>query len=129
MKIRIVDALEKCKQEGYSITRMGLYLAGQKYGFLTRQEGLRNFEFNKEKFIEWLKKAKEEIPENYISVKQLSTEYDINMVYAYDLAKELLEQEKARYIGSGKGILYVDRKAVEEHIETSQKQSIINWED
>ena len=73
--------------------------------------------------------AKEEIPENYISVKQLSTEYNINMTYAYDLAKELLEQEKAKYIGSGKGILYVDRNAVEEYIKTSQKQSIINWED
>lgn len=129
MKIRIIDALEKCKQEGYPITRMGLYLAGQKYGFLIKQQGLRNFEFNKEKFLEWLKKAKEEIPENYISVKQLSTQYNINMTYSYDLAKELLKQEKAKYIGSGKGILYVDRKAVEEYIETSQKQFIIDWGD
>lgn len=129
MKIRIVDALNKCKEENYPISRMGLYLAGQKYGFLTRQEGLRNFEFNKEKFIEWLKKAKEEVPEDYISVKDISTQYHINMNYSYDLANELLEQGKARYIGSGKGVLYVDRKAVEEYVDKRKAESIINWED
>jgi hypothetical protein len=129
MKIRIVDALKKCEDENYPITRMGLYIAGQKNGFLTKQEGMRNFEFDKDKFLEWLKKAKEQIPEDYISVKQLSTDYGINMNYSYDMAKELLEKEKARYIGSGKGVLYVDRKAVEELIAENKQKSIINWEE
>lgn len=129
MKIRIVDALKKCEDEGYPITRMGLYLAGQKNGFLVKKEGMRNFEFDKCKFLEWLRKAKEEIPENYISVKQLSTEYGINMSYSYNIAKELLSKEQARYIGSGKGVLYVYRKAVEELIAQNKQKSIINWED
>lgn len=129
MKIRIVDALNKCKEENYPITRMGLYVAGQKNGFLVKHEGMRNFEFNKEKFIEWLKKAKEEIPENYISVKELSTQYEMNMNYSYNLAKELLEEGKARYIGSGKGVLYVDRKAVEDAIEKRKQELVINWEE
>lgn len=129
MKIRVVDVLDKCRKEGYPMTRQGLYFAGEKYGFFTKKEGEKNLEFNKEKFIQWLARKKESVPINYIPVKQLSNEYNVNMNYAYNIANELLEEGKARYIGSGKGILYVDRNAVEEYIKTSKEQSIINWED
>ena len=129
MKIRVVDALKKCKEEGYQITRAGLYHAGKNHGFLIKHGGLRELEFDKVKFMAWLRKAKEEIPENYITVKQLSDEFGINIVYAYKMAKILIGEGKGKRIGSGSGVMYVDRNAVEDYIKTSEEESVINWED
>ena len=69
--MHLKDVLNKCKEEDYPITASGLYYAGIKNGFLTKKEGNRNLDFNKEKFFEWLEKAKEEIPEGWVSINQL----------------------------------------------------------
>ena len=129
MKIRVVDALKKCKEEGYQITRAGLYHAGKNHGFLIKHEGLRELEFDKVKFMAWLRKAKEEIPENYITVKQLSDEFGINIVYACRVRRILVGEGKGKRIVDGSGGMYVDWNAIEDYVKTSGEESVIDWED
>ncbi len=125
--MHLKDVLNKCKEENYPITASGLYYAGIKNGFLFKKEGSRNLDFNKEKFFEWLEKAKEEIPEGWVSVNQLHSILDISLAQAYILIKD--PESNSKYIGAGKGVLYVDPERVKKIIEKRANQHKENWED
>lgn len=121
----LVDILKKCKDEGYPIGRMGLYLAGKREGFLSKKEGQRTYDFDKEKFLLWLHKAKEQAPEGWVSVKELSEKFDISLAQAYILVKD--EKSGAKSFGSGKGVIYVEPRRIEEIIKEREGRHKVNW--
>ena len=104
------DVLNKCKEEGYPVTSSGLYYAGEKYGFLIKKEGNRSLEFDKDKFFDWLKKAKQEIPEGWVSLNELHIKLDISLSQAYILSKDPASGAKA--FGAGPGVIYVDPERI-----------------
>lgn len=119
------DVLEKCKELGYPITASALYVAGLKNGFLIRKEKCKSLEFNKEKFFEWLNKAKAEIPDGWVSVNQLHTILNISLSQAYILIK--LPESNAKRIGSGKGVFYVDPERVRAIIKERENLHKEKW--
>lgn len=119
------DVLNKCKEEGYPITAQGLYYAGNKYGFLTKHEGSRNLDFNKDKFYQWLNKAKEEIPKGWLSLNEVSKKLKISLSQAYILSKDL--NSGAKSFGAGPGVVYVDPGKIEELIEHRNEQHKEKW--
>ncbi len=125
--MHIKDVINKCKERGYEITKMGLYTAGKKYGFISKADNERSLEFNKDKFLEWLDKATEEIPAGWLSVKQIAEKFGISIAQAYLLVKD--ENSGARTIGSGVGVIYVDPKRIEQIIKKRQDSHKENWGD
>ena len=123
----VKDVIKKCKERGYEITKMGLYTAGKKYGFISKADNKRSLEFNKDKFLEWLDKATEEIPAGWLSVKQIAEKFGISIAQAYLLVKD--ENSGARTIGSGVGVIYVDPKRIEQIIKKRQDSHKENWVD
>lgn len=121
------DVLNKCKEEGYPITASGLYQSGLKFGFLTKKEGNRNLDFNKDKFLEWLKKAKEEIPEGWVSINELHKIVDVSLSQAYILSKD--PESGARSFGSGAGVTYVDPERIKAIIKQREDKHREHWED
>lgn len=119
------DVLNKCKEEGYPVTSAGLYWAGKKFGFLKKNEGCRNLEFDKVKFFEWLKKAKEEIPEGWVPLAQLPKLFNISLSKAYILSKD--KNSGARSFGSGVGVIYVDPKRIEDVIKQREESHKEKW--
>lgn len=106
---------------------MGLYTAGKKYGFIFKADNERSLEFDKDKFLEWLDKATEEIPAGWLSVKQIAEKFGISIAQAYLLVKD--ENSGARTIGSGVGVIYVDPKRIEQIIKKRQDSHKENWGD
>ena len=121
------DVLNKCKEEGYPVTSSGLYYAGTKYGFLKKQEGNRNLEFDKEKFLEWLAKAKQEIPEGWVSINQLHTVLAISLSQAYILSKD--PESGAKAFGAGPGVIYVDPERIKEISKRRNDSHKEKWEE
>lgn len=121
------EVLRKCEERGYKITKAGLYRAGVKYGFLTRTDGQRSFDFDQKKFLEWLDRAVEEIPEGWMTLAEASKALGVSIAQMYLLVKD--ENSGVRYFGSGKGVMYVDPKRVEEVIESRKNKYQYIWED
>ncbi len=119
------DVLNKCKEEGYPVTASGLYFSGKKYGFLIKKEGCRNFDFDKEKFFEWLRKAKEEIPENWVSLNQLHKDLNISLSQAYILSKD--PESGAKSFGAGVGVVYVDPERIKQIIRKREDEHKEKW--
>jgi len=120
------DVLKYCKSHGYSITRVGLYLAGKKYNFIFKVEGRKEYVFDKDKFLEWFEKTMEKAPEGYITVSQMRSKYNLPLNKAYAIAKN--KKVDARRIGPGKGIIYVDSRKVEEVINEYKSRRVYKWE-
>lgn len=125
--MHIVDVVNKCKERGYEITKMGLYKAGEKYGFISKVDNRHSLEFDKDKFLKWLDKATEEIPEGWLSVKQLSEELKISIAQVYILIKD--KDSGARAIGSGTGVLYADPKRIKAVIKKREDNHKEKWGD
>ena len=123
--MHLKDVLEKCKEEGYPVTSAGLYFAGKKYGFLVKQEGCRNLDFDKEKFFEWLYKAKQEIPEGWLPLSAIPKKFGISLSQTYILCKD--ERSGAKPFGAGAGVLYVDPKRIEELIKQRDESRKEKW--
>lgn len=107
------ELMKKCKDEGIEISRMGLYTSGKKYGFIIQNKDSKSNDFNKEKFLDWIKLAKEKAPENWVTVNQLHNQLNISLSQAYLLIKD--EESGARTFGT-KGVLYVDPERIKEII-------------
>ena len=119
--------LQECTNRGYPITAQGLYSAGVRYGFITNTSGTRENPnkriLDREKFEAWLKGAIEEIPEGYISVNEASKEFNVGLTRIYNAINyQGLDYKK---IGSGRGIYYVDRERIKEHLETYKPRSYV----
>lgn len=121
------DVVRKCEERGYKITKQGIYLAGKKYGFLTRLDEQHSWDFNQEKFLEWLDKAVEEIPEGWLTLNEASKVLNISLAQMYILVKD--ENAGAKYFGAGKGVMYVDPKRIEEIIQKRKAKHQYVWED
>lgn len=119
------DVLKKCKELGYPVTASGLYVAGYKYGFLVKQDGCRNLVFDKEKFFDWIKKAKAEIPNGWTSVRGIADTFGISISKAYYLCN--LPQANGKYYGAGKGILYVEIDKIKEIIAECERLHSEEW--
>lgn len=119
------DVLNKCKEEGYLVTSSGLYYAGEKYGFLIKKEGNRSLEFDKDKFNEWLKKAKQEIPKGWVSINELHNVLGISLSQAYILSKD--EDSGAKTFGAGPGVIYVDPERIKEIIKRRNDSHKEDW--
>ena len=124
-EVYINDVLKYCKEHGKPMTRMGIYTAGKKNGFVFKVEGKYQYVFDTDKFLEWFKSANEEVPEGYISVRELKDRYNISFNKAYQIAKSPLVNP--RMIGAGKGVIYVDAGKAEELIERSRNNHTYDW--
>lgn len=82
--VYINDLAKRCKEKGYPMSNFGIYLAGKKNGFLYKNSD-DEWELDKEKFSEWLEKCNEEIPEGYLSAKQIVEEFKISLASAYSV--------------------------------------------
>ena len=123
--MHIKDVINKCKERGYEITKMGLYTAGKKYGFISKADNERSLEFDKDKFLEWLEKATEKVPLGWLTVKQISEHFGVSVSQAYILIKD--ENSGARAIGSGAGVIYADPKRIEQVIEKRKNSHKEQW--
>ena len=121
------DVIRYCESHGKKYSRMAIYNAGKKHGFVFKVEGKSELVFDREKFLEWFNGACEEIPEGYISIKEMREKYKLPINKSYLIAKD--EKANAKYIGAGKGILYVDERNVEELIKKYSNKRTYNWED
>ena len=119
--------MNKCEVEGYPVTSSGLYYAGEKYGFLIKKEGNRSLEFDKDKFFDWLKKAKQEIPEGWVSLNELHIKLNISLSQAYILSKDPASGAKA--FGAGPGVIYVDPERIKAIIKQRENDHKEKWED
>ena len=109
------DVLNKCKEEGYPITASGLYRAGYKYGFIVKKEGKKRVTLNKTKFLEWLSKAKEQVPKGWMTLNDLHKELNVSLSEVYILIKD--PESNVKRIGTGRGIIYADPKQIKKIIE------------
>lgn len=123
----INDVIKKCEEKGYKITKQGLYNAGEKYGFINKPDGKHALEFDQKKFLEWLEKAIEEIPEGWVTLNDASKLLGVSISQMYILVKD--ENSGAKYFGSGKGVMYVDPKRIEKIIKERKAKHQYMWED
>lgn len=121
------DVLKKCKDEGYPITAAGLYFAGKKYGFLKKNDNDKSLSFDKNKFYDWLEKAKNKPPKNWVTLNELHNKLGISLSQAYILVKD--PRSEAKPFGAGKGVLYVDPAKIKELIRQRKDEHRENWED
>lgn len=121
------DVIRKCEEKGYKITKQGIYLAGKKYGFLTRPDEQHSWDFNQEKFLEWLNKAIEEIPDGWLTLNEASKVLNISLAQIYILVKD--ENAGVKYFGAGKGVMYVDPKRIEKIIKERKAKHEYDWGD
>lgn len=124
--MHLKDVLNKCAEENYPITASGLYYAGIKYGFLKKHEGERNLDFDKDKFFEYLKKAKEEVPEGWLPLSAIPEKLGISLSQVYILIRN--ENTGAKSFGSGKGVLYVNPKRIENVIREREEKHKEKWD-
>ena len=120
------DVLRYCEEHGKKITKMGIYYAGKKNNFIFKVEGKNEMVFDREKFLEWFRKATEEIPKGYISVSEMRKKYNIPLTRSYEIVKD--PRLNVKCIGSGKGIKYVDESRLREVISDSENKRRYNWE-
>lgn len=85
--MKFQQVLERCQNKGLKISRMGLYDAGIKNGFIERDIDRNNI-FHQEKFEKWLEKKLEKVPEGYCSFKECSQKLGIPLNTIYYLFKE-----------------------------------------
>lgn len=119
------EVLKKCEESGHPMTSMGLYEAGKKNGFLTRENSSQSWKFNKDKFLEWLEKATEKVPEGWVNLNELSKLLNISLAQCYLLIKD--ERSGARRIGAGKGVYYVEPERIKKIIYDNKNKRKINW--
>lgn len=119
------DVLNKCKERGHPMTSMGLYVAGEKNGFLTKSDGKHQWDFDQKKFLEWLDKATEEIPEGWVTLKEASEILNVSIAQMYLLVKN--EGSGAKYFGAGKGVLYVDPERIKAVIQNRENKHKYEW--
>lgn len=121
------DVLNKCKEMGHPMTAMGIYTAGEKYGFLNKLEGKHYYDFDKGKFLEWLNNAIAEIPKGWVTLNEASKILNVSLPQMYILVKH--ENSGAKYFGAGKGVMYVDPKRIEEIIRERKAKHEYMWGD
>lgn len=119
------DVLNKCREEGYPVTSSGLYYAGEKYGFLIKKDGCKSLEFDKDKFFEWLKKCKEEVPEGWVPLSKIPALCGISLSKVYQLIKD--PSSGAKSFGAGKGVIYADPERIKELVRKCKESHRENW--
>ena len=104
----INDVLKRCEEKGHPMTRMGIYTAGKKHGFLTKADN--GYDLNKEKFEKWLDKAVEEIPSDYLSAKMIMKEYKVTQSESYFILND--PDCEIKKFGSSE-VMYGKRESIE----------------
>lgn len=122
----VEDVLKKCEVEGHKITRSALYQIGKKEGFITKKEGVRSLDFNKELFLKWIEKTKEKAPKGWITLKEVSEKFNVSLPQAYLLVKD--KDCNIKKIGV-REVMYVDPKTIEKIIEKRKNRNKIKWEE
>lgn len=118
------DLMEKCSKEGISITRMGLYIAGKREGFIYKEND--EYEFDKKKFLSWVEKVKEKVPQGWVNFVELSEIINKSVSNCYAFVKD--KNIEVRRFGA-KQVMYVERKAVEEAIRNNNGKHKYVWDD
>ena len=121
--IFINDVVQRCKEKGYKITRQGIYLAGKREGFIYENDSGKQLDL--EKFDKWLEKATEQVPDNYLSAKDIVKKYHVSQVFAYTVLKD--SDCVCKNFGY-KGIIYGEEKSVEDVITKYRNKHKYNWE-
>lgn len=121
------DVLNKCKEMGHPMTAMGIYIAGEKYGFLNKIDGKYHYDFDKDKFLEWLNNAIAEIPDGWVTLNEASKILNVSLPQMYILVKD--ENSGAKYFGAGKGVMYVDPTRIEAIIKERKAKHQYAWDD
>lgn len=119
------EVLKYCESHGRKITKMGIYYAGKKHGFIFKVEGRNQLVFDRDKFIEWFERGNETPPEGYISVSEMREKYNIPVTRSYEFIKD--PRLNVKRIGS-KRIYYVDESKLGEVIADYNDKRHYNWE-
>lgn len=120
--IFVNDILKRCKEKGHKMSRMGIYVAGKRVGFIYKDEN--GYQLDKEKFENWLEKAVEKIPDNYLSAKQIMKEYKVSQSEAYCILNDA-DSESEKF--GSYGVLYAERNRIEKVIEKRSRKHTYNW--
>lgn len=123
--VYIMDLLKRCEDKGYKISRMGLYLAGKRVGFIFENEKGEK-ELDKDKFSEWLENIIKDVPEGYFSAKQIMQKYNVSQNEAYFI---LNDPDCVVIRVGGYGVMYGEKKSVESIIEKRSRKHKYDWEE
>ena len=99
----LVEALALCKKRHHPITKVGLYRAGEKYGFM--EVGGKPRLFNKVKMAEWLTAANKKPGPGWERVSKVAINLGISIHSIYFWVR--IEKLQAKFIGAGTGVMYV----------------------
>lgn len=121
--IYINDVLRKCEEKGHPMTRMGIYTAGKREGFIIEKDGEKELDVGK--FNKWLEKAIEEIPEGYLSAKQIIENYGVSQSEAYFILND--PDSESKKFGSH-GVLYAKQENIEIVITKRGNKHKYDWE-
>ena len=96
------EMYEYCKGKGFKLSLMSLYRIGKKNGFIksvansTNSNNWKKYEFDKDKFDEWLKST--EIETGYMAISDAVRKYGIQYtIFLYNLEKDKLPVKKMGY--------------------------------
>lgn len=106
------DLVKKCKENGITITKMGIYKAGENFGFIKNTKSGK--EFDQQRFLEWINKVNEKAPEGFKNLKELKVELKTSYAKLYQIIKQENLEEKR--IGV-KGVIYVESERVKDAIQ------------
>ena len=99
---------------------MGLYKAGESFGFIEKTENGK--ELNQEKFFQWVGKVNEKAPDGWKNIKELATELNMSYSRLYQIInEEKIEQKK---IGA-KGVIYVDSETIKKSITNRREIQVL----
>ena len=122
--IYINDVLKRCEEKGHKVTRMGLYVAGKREGFIVEKNGEKELDIDK--FNKWLEKAIQKVPEGYLSAKQIIEKYGVSQSEAYFILNDP-DCESEKY--GAYGVLYAKQERIESVITKRSKKHKYNWEE
>lgn len=120
--VYINDVLKRCEEKGHKMTRMGVYVAGRREGFIVENNGDK--EFLVDKFNDWISRVVEKPPEGYLSARQIADEFKVSLNAAYSA----LHDPNCRIVRVGcYRVIYGERKSIEEAIGRRGCSHRYNW--
>lgn len=122
--VYIIDVLKRCEEKGHKMTRMGIYVAGKREGFIVEKNGEKELDIDK--FNKWLEKATKKVPEDYLSAKQIIEKYGVSQPEAYFILND--PDCKTEKFGSHE-VLYAKQENIESVIKKRGNRHKYNWEE
>lgn len=114
--LHITEMLEKCEAEGVKVSRVYLYVAGQKHGFIKRNKD-GSLELLREPFLKWIEKYKEKVPEGWLNIVQCAEKLGVSPSQVYMITSA--NPSIVKRFGT-RGVMYVQPDRVAEIIKQNK---------